>query len=231
MAKAYTMEWMRHLADPADTPARHEAPSPTQRDGHGGLHRRTAVFGQGLSLRLVGHTCAVTWGVILGLIGAATGVLSFAFTVYAWRTERGERRAADGAEREARLAEVAIERERLDTEQRERERQHHADITTIQLPHERTRDGERIYRFKLRNMGPGYSKHVRASLQMKEGRPLGGLPFAIALERGEEHPFDVPVPRELWEGAQPPLEVVVEWRNDRGRREVETSNLEFDYDI
>jgi hypothetical protein len=172
----------------------------------------------------------MTWGAVLGGIGAVVGVASLLFTVYAWRTERRERRAADSAERDARLAEIAIERERLDAEQRERERQHHADITTIQLPHKKTRDGERIYKFKLRNMGPGYSKHVRACLQTKDGRVLGGLPGGIALERGQEHPFDVPVPKELWEGGRPLLEVVVHWRNDEGQYERETSNLEFDYD-
>jgi hypothetical protein len=172
-----------------------------------------------------------TGGTVLGGVGAAIGVVSFGFTVYAWRAERRERREADAAEREARLTEIAIERERLDAEQRERERQHHADITTFQLPHKRTRDGERIYKFKLRNMGPGYSKHVVAVLQTKDGRVLGGLPFGIPLERGQEHPFDVPVPKELWDGKRPPLEVVVQWRNDRGQRELETSNLEFSYDV
>jgi hypothetical protein len=152
----------------------------------------------------------VTWGAILGLIGAVTGLLSFGFTVYAWRTERAERRQADAAEREARLKEVAIERERLDADQRERERQHHADITTIQLPHKRTREGERIYKFKLRNMGPSYSKHVRAWLQTTDGEVLGGLPYGIPLERGQEESFDVPVPREMWDGDRPRLEVVVQ---------------------
>jgi hypothetical protein len=41
---------------------------------------------------------------------------------------------------------------------------------------------------------------------------------------------DFPVPRQLWEGERPPLKVVVEWRNDEGERELETSNLKFDYD-
>lgn len=170
-------------------------------------------------------------GVVLGGLGAATGVVSFGFTVYAWRAERRDRRHADAVEREARLAEVAIERERLDAEQRERERLHHADITTIQLPHKKTREGERIYKFKLLNMGPAYSKHVTARLQTKGGdRVLGGLPYGVPLEQGDEHSFDVPVPRELWDAERPPLEVVVEWRNDRGQPEVEPSNLEFDYD-
>jgi hypothetical protein len=171
------------------------------------------------------------FGIVLGGVGAATGIASFGFTVYAWRAERRGRRDADAAEREARLAEVAIERERLDAEQHERERLHHADITTIQLPHKTTREGERIYRFQLVNMGPSYSKHVRARLQTKNGdRVLGGLPHGIPLEAGAEHPFEVPVPRELWESERPPLDVVVEWRNDQGQPEVEKSNLEFDYD-
>ena len=170
-------------------------------------------------------------GAVLGGVGAATGLASFAFTVYAWRSERRERRAADAAERDARLQEIAIERDRLDAEQRERERRHRADITTLQLPHKRTREGERVYKFKLRNMGPGYSKHVRAWLQTKDGRTIGGLPIGFALDAGDEVPFDVPVPRDLWDGARPPLEVIVEWRNDQGRREIEVSNLEFDYDV
>lgn len=180
---------------------------------------------RGLSL------CRVTWAEFLGGTGAVVGVASFLFTVYAWRTERAERRAADTAEREARLAEIAIERERLDAEQREREHQHHADITTFQLPHKKTREGERTYKFKLRNMGPSYSKHVRAWLQTTDGRKLGGLRIGFPLAPGDELPFEAPVPREMWEGDRPPLEVIVEWRNDRGEPETERSNLEFNYDV
>jgi uncharacterized membrane protein YccC len=75
----------------------------------------------------------VTWSAVLGGVGVAVGVASLFFTVYAWRTERRERRAADTAERDARAAEVAIERERLDAELLERERQHRADITPSRL--------------------------------------------------------------------------------------------------
>jgi hypothetical protein len=144
------------------------------------------------------------WGAVLGGVGAAIGVLSFGFTVYAWRTKRRERREADAAEREARLTEIAIEGERLDAEQRERERRHHADITTIQQPHKRTREGERVYKFRLRNMGPGYSKHVRAWLQTEEGEVLGGTRFGMPMDPGDEVPFGVPVPRDLWERDRPP---------------------------
>lgn len=170
------------------------------------------------------------WGAVLGAVGALVGVLSLLFTVYSWRTERRERQTADRVEREARLAEIAIERERLDIERGDRERQRHADITTVQLPHKKTREGERIYRFKVRNMGPGYSKHVRAWLQTAEGgQRLGGLRFGVPLDPGQEESFDVPVTQELWETREP-LEVIVEWRNDRGQRQVERSNLNFDYD-
>jgi hypothetical protein len=160
----------------------------------------SAALARGLA-----DTRVVTWAAILGGVGTAIAIASFLFTVYAWRSERRERREADAAEREARLAEIAIERERLDAEQRERERQHHADITTIQLPHKKTREGERVYKFKLLNMGPGYSKHVKARLQTKDGRVLGGLPYGVPLERGDEHSFDVPLPRELWEIERPRL--------------------------
>jgi hypothetical protein len=172
----------------------------------------------------------VTWGDVLGGVGAVVGVVSLVFTVIAWRVERHDRRKADADEREARLAQVALDRERFDAEQREREHQHHADITTFQLPHKKTHEGERIYKFKLRNMGPGYSKHVRAWLQTTDGKKLGGLPIGFPLEPRAELAFDVPVPRELWERDRPPLEVIVEWRNDRGQYETERSNLEFDYE-
>lgn len=183
-----------------------------------------------VGLSRVRHTRGNGMGSRSRSVGAAIGVLSFGFTVYAWRTERRERREADAAERAARLKEIAIERERLDAEQRERERQHHADITTIQLPQKRTREGDRVYKFKLRNMGPGYSKHVRAWLETEEGEVLGGTPFGVPMDPGDEVPFDVPVHRDLWAGKRPALKVVVEWRNDVGKRELETSNLEFDYD-
>lgn len=173
----------------------------------------------------------MSWGDSLGGVGAVVGVASLVFTVIAWRVERRDRRKADAEERHARLAQTALDRERFDAEQRERQHQHHADITTLQLPHKKTRDGERIYRFNLRNMGPGYSKHVRAWLQTIDGKKLGGLGIGHPLEPRADLPFDVPVPRQLWEGERPPLEVIVDWRNDRGERETERSNLEFDYDV
>jgi hypothetical protein len=176
-------------------------------------------------------TRAMTWAAVLGGVGAFVGVASFLFTVYAWRSERRERRAADADERKARVAEIAIERERLGAEVHERERQHRADITASQIGHMPGPRETRLYKVRLRNMGPSYSKHVRAWLQTEDESFRVGIPRGIPLDVREQAEVEFAVPRELWEATRPPLELMVQWHNDEGQRMTERSNLEFDYDV
>jgi hypothetical protein len=156
--------------------------------------------------------------IVLGAIGTATGLGSLAFTVFAWKTERRDRQS-----------EIAIERSRLDAETADRARQRRADITASQIGFEPTQQGNRVYKFRLRNMGPSYSKHVRAWLQTEDGSFRGDIPLGIPLNVGEQADVGVVVPSELWNGARPTLLLYVQWFNDEGREEAEVSNLVFDY--
>jgi hypothetical protein len=162
---------------------------------------------------------------ILGAIGAATGVGSALFTVYAWRTERSDRERQFAAQQELDLARYAAESE-------ERLRSRKADITATQTGVSNSSDDPnlRIFEFTLRNMGPSYAKHVQAYLIDSQGRARSSRPMGRPLNPGESLPVTLYVPKIAWD---PPaaLRLVVAWYGEGGVPHEEVSNLTVQHEI
>jgi hypothetical protein len=162
---------------------------------------------------------------LVGIVGGAIGVASFAFTVVAWWIERRDRRRELQDERAARKEQLELERKRLEADLTDREARRHAEITSSQGGFHP--EGEtRVYDFTLKNLGPSWAKHVTAWLITKDGERVSDRPIGMPLEPGESRDISVPVRRkELWEE---PVEVRLQvmWQDISGGPYYELSNLE-----
>lgn len=163
-------------------------------------------------------------GVVLGGIGTLIALGSFVFTMYAWRTERRDRK-------EQVSEQLGLERKRFEVEMADRDRRRHADITSSQDAIEDAGDEQqRIYRFTLTNMGPSYSKHVTAYLVDSDGRVRSSRPPGFPIPVGDSIAVALYVPRIAWDPPAP-LRLVVAWFGEDGKSHDEFSNLTVQHDI
>jgi hypothetical protein len=164
-------------------------------------------------------------GAIVGIVGGAIGVASFAFTVIAWSIERRDRRRELQEERAARQDQLELERKRLEADLEDRESQRHAEITSSQGGF-RSEGERRDYDFTLKNLGPSWAKHVTAWLITEDGQRVSDRPIGMPLDPGESREITIPVRRrELWE--QPVgVRLEVMWSDMSGGPYYEPSSLE-----
>ena len=175
--------------------------------------------------RITPYPAQMDTALVLGVIGTATGVGSFAFGVVAWNVERRDRRADVAAERGLREAQEERDRQRFALERQQHAARLHAEITATQGGFTPAGEHQRNYDFVLTNLGPSWSKHVSAWLADEEtgevvSGPVGLGPIDAGHEKSTTLTMDARVAREdrsvaLW----------VKWSDEGGLNHVERSNL------
>jgi hypothetical protein len=169
----------------------------------------------------------VSAALILGLIGTVTGVGSLAFTIYAWRIERRDRLAEVAEEREAREAQLDIERRRFAAEMEDRVASGQAEITATSRGFE-TEGAGRAYKLTATNLGPSYAKHVQAWITDQTGDGVSDVASLGYLNKGDERDFEVRVSADKLRRSE--IERLVLWFTWYGadkQQHQEPSNLEL----